>query len=241
MRRAFAALLLFTLPVAALAQASLPVGATAPDPNRLVAARRIAAMALPEGSVRTVMGATLDALQKQMTNGLMDQVLAAVMQSMPEVDRNRITPAAMRDVIAILDPAFDERQRRTMVTMFRDLTEVMAPMEPAMREGMATAYARRFTVAQLSEIERFFATPVGADFARSIMTIGTDPAMLEATQAMMPRVLEAMPALVQKARAATADLPKPRDPKDLTPSQKAELERLIGLPAGARATPAPKT
>jgi hypothetical protein len=41
--------------------------------------------------------------------------------------------------------------------------------------AMAAAYARRFDVAQLREIRRFFETPVGRAYVRGSATIMSDP------------------------------------------------------------------
>ena len=44
---------------------------------------------------------------------------------------------------------------------------------------------------------------------------------------MMPRLMEAMPAIMAKIMAATDSLPKPRSYDSLTPAEKDKLKALI--------------
>src|SRR3546814_18844746 len=46
---------------------------------------------------------------------------------------------------------------------------------PGLFDAMARAYARRFTVAQLGEIETFFRTPTGRIYVTESMNIMSDP------------------------------------------------------------------
>jgi len=97
-----------------------------------------------------------------------------------------------------------------------------------MRDGLAEAYAARFSAAELRDIAGFFKTPAGAKFAGQIMTTQTDPAFLNRMQALVPRMMQGMPAVMRKVEAATAALPKPKRPQDLTAAEKAELEKILG-------------
>ena len=80
------------------------------------------------------------------------------------------------------------------------------------REGMARAYARRFSLAELQDINRFFGSASGASFARQSFELMTDPELVKAMTAFMPEMMKEMPAIAEKLKAATAHLPPP--PKD---------------------------
>src|SRR3546814_2282127 len=64
-------------------------------------------------------------------------------------------------------------------------------LEPPMREGMAKAYARKFTADQLGELNGFFATPTGQAYASEWMAAQADPeVMLAVAKAVPPMVLD---------------------------------------------------
>ena len=131
--------------------------------------------------------------------------------------------------MTILDPAFEARQAATMPVLMGGIAEVVAAEEPSLREGMAEAYAARFSLKELADIEAFFATPSGAAYAGSMMALSTDPAIMARAQAMVPKMTAAMPALIAKASAAAAGLPPPRRYEQLTDAERAELARLLGV------------
>lgn len=207
-----------------------PAMAQAPaDPARLTAATRIAAKLLPDGSYREMMRGSMD----QIMNSITDQMLSMPLKDlvgMAGIDQSKLPamgPGTIRQLMAILDPAFEQRNKIMTTVMMGEMTEIMTVMEPDMRAGMAEAYARRFDTAQLGEIERFFQSPTGAAFAAQSMQIYTDPAVMARMQAMMPKLMQAMPAIMKKVATATAGLPAPRKPADLSAADKAKLQALI--------------
>jgi hypothetical protein len=58
------------------------------------------------------------------------------------------------------------------------------------------------------------------------MTVASDPAYLKSMEAMYPKIMQAMPAMIADVQKATADLPPPRKPEDLS---KAERDQLLAL------------
>jgi len=101
-------------------------------------------------------------------------------------------------------------------------------MEPDVRAGLIEAYARRFTTAQLTELDRFFSTPTGNSFAAQSMLVYMDPAVMTRMQKMMPKIMEMMPDMIKKMQTATAAFPPmPKDSK-LTKEQRDKLAALLG-------------
>jgi len=98
------------------------------------------------------------------------------------------------------------------------------------REGLASAYAKRFTATQLTELNSFFATPTGKAYAADSMVIFMDPEVMKKMQEFVPTMMKAMPAIVDKAKTASASLPEPRKLQDLSPSDRARLAKLLGIP-----------
>jgi hypothetical protein len=231
---------LFIMPLLAVstvsfAQPATPPVATAaanaaPDQAKLAIGRKVAARLVPDGSFMKVMSGTLDT----MTSGMMDQMmdipvkdLAGLVGISEEAVQN-LGPGTLREIMTILDPAFKERTEIGMKAMFSGMGGIMSAMEPEMREGMAIAYANRFSVAELTDLDTFFASPSGQRFAAENMTIMTDPALVSRMQGLMPKIIEAVPAIAKKAEEATASLPKPKRVSDLDQADKSRLEALLG-------------
>ncbi|KPF73988.1 hypothetical protein IP88_08235 [alpha proteobacterium AAP81b] len=233
MRLLLAGLLALAPPAVAMAQAASPPAVAAPvDPARLAIARRLAAALMPPGSFRTMMGAAMDQVAQQSLNSAFDLPVKSFMGAagLPADAAAKLPPTTVRELMRVVDPAFEERTRRMLPVLTGGMVEFVSAEEPNFREGYAEAMARRFDAGQLLAIEAFFKTPTGAAYAASMLTLQTDPAFVARSQAMIPRMMQAMPAIMAKVTAATADLPKPRKFDDLTEAERAELARLLGLP-----------
>ena len=232
MRLALLASAALTIAAPAVAQAPpAPAAAAAPiDPARLAAAKTVAAKLLPAGTYRAMMDGTLTQMMSGMTDQMMDLPLRDIMgmTGQSEADIKKLGPATLKQVMAIVDPAFQQRTRILMDTMMPAIVDLMETMEPQVRDGLAEAYARRFTVAQLGELNRFFETPTGAQYAGQSMLVYTDPAVMSRMQAMTPELMKAMPGIIEKVKIASAKLPAPRKKEELTKADKKRLAALLG-------------
>ena len=216
--------------VSALALAAIAQPAAAQDAP---AAREEAAQAtvdylFPEGIYERMMRGTMEQMTGQMMESMMDMPMRNLIAQMglPEDKVAELGEASMREMMEVLDPHFLERMQLTNSVMMDGMIDVMASMEPAMREGLTEAYADKFTAAELNELTAFFATPTGTKYAENAMLIFMDPKMMAKMQESMPKIMEAMPGLIGKVKEATAHLPPPRKPEDLTEE---ERERIINL------------
>lgn len=226
----FAAIALAMAPAVATAQNAPPPAGEA-VPANLDVSRKIAARLVPDGIFMKVMSGTMD----QITGGMLDQFmdipireLAAMFAKDPS-DIKEMGPGTTREIMMILDPAFNERTQLSMKAMMNGMSGVMTQMEPEVREGMALAYANRFSATELRDMDAFFSSPSGQRFAAENMTIMTDPALMKRMQAMMPKIMSAMPDIIKGVEAATAALPKPRKPESLSPAEKQKLADLMGI------------
>lgn len=183
--------------------------AEAVEPARLEAARATVDKLWPLGTYERTMRRS------------MDQLSDAVLASMADMKMGDLLPGAggserlgadktLRETMSQSDPHFLERARITNRVMVEEMIPTLARIEPAVREALARAYARRFTAAQLADMTRFFSTPSGSAFAREWMTVMTDKEMSAATKGAAPEMVKAMPRIVEKVKAATAHLPPPR-------------------------------
>jgi hypothetical protein len=121
---------------------------------------------------------------------------------------------SLGDLVSQKDTYFKDRMNITMKVMFDEMGKMMADMEPSLRTAMANIYARKYSVQQLRDIDTFFATPTGTEFAGNFMATFTDKEMMQVSMSAMPKMMEAIPDIMKKVEAATAHLPKPKTDAD---------------------------
>lgn len=213
MRVLVLALLASVAGMAAPAVAQTTPVAEAPDTARLETARRVMGRLWPDG------------LYRRMMSGTMQQIVDSTMASMGQIPVEEMAKAAgskedlgdikgksMAELMEAADPAYRERTRITIDVMMGEMIPLMEKAEPGIRESLAQTYARRFTAAQLADLDRFLATPSGSAFADQFFLAYTDPEVVQQMQSFTPELMKAMPAILTKVQAATAHLPPPRKP-----------------------------
>lgn len=199
------------------------------DPARLAAAQKMVGYLLPDGSYARMMEQSMDQIVAMSMNSVMDLPMRdlAALGGVSEQDLASAGEGTMREMMAILDPHFEERQTLSMRAMMSAMTGVMTSMEPKVREGLSEAYAAQFTAAELNEITRFFETPAGGKYAASSMMVYMDPAVMARMQEMVPALMQEMPAIIEETKQATAHLPPPRSVDELTEEERAKLGGMI--------------
>lgn len=232
MIRSVLASVLLLAPVAALAQtAPSAPAATATDAATLVIARRVSARLLPPGVYKRIMSTSMDAVMANMGDALKAMPLRQIaeMGGMTADQAQALGKIDLEQVMAIYDPHWQERQQLTMHAMFEAMGDFFTTMEPDLREGMAHAYAARFSAAELADLDRYFGTPTGAKFAAGSTTIMTDPAVMNIMKDLMPKLVQQMPAFMAAAKKATAGLPPPRTLETLSAAERARLAKALGV------------
>lgn len=199
-----------------------------PEPARLELAKVTAAKLLPEGAYAKIM------------DDMMGSMLTPLFNAMPGLTDAQIvtTTGASEDTVAalteekkaavaqIIDPNHKERGKQIIEVMKPMISEAMAVIEPAMRQGLTRAYARKFTAPQLTTINGFFATSTGSAFARESFALQADPEVMQATFKAFPAIISNFMGDKEKFKTKFEDLPKQRELKDLSD---AELQQLAGL------------
>lgn len=185
------------------------------DPARLMLARKTVEYVWPLGTYQRMMSASVDQMMDSMMSGMFDMKIGDMVSTdgkgMTEEDK-KIAQTTMRDAILKNDPHFEERMRITNKVMFGEMEAVLTKMEPAIREGLAKAYARKFDARQLADLNGFFQTPTGKVYAAESILLFTDPEMMTAMTGSMPELMKSMPAIMEKVKKATAHLPEPPKP-----------------------------
>ncbi|MDP5280364.1 hypothetical protein Q9Q95_15655 [Sphingomonas sp. DG1-23] len=196
--------LALALPGAAMAQAA-PQTAPA-DPARLAVAQKVVARLVPQGIYLRMMR---DAFP-QMMDGVIAQMSGLTAADLGEKDESGKT---LEQIAAEKDPAFRERMTIMTRVMGEEMGKVMDKLEPRVRTALGKAFARRFTLQQLGDLDAFFATPSGAAFAKDYLLTFMDPEMMQEMSASAPEMVRAMPAIMKRVEKETAHLPPPPKPE----------------------------
>lgn len=201
------------------------------DAARLAEARLVTARLLPPGVYRTVMASAMTPMIDTMGTSLKALPLKqlAEMGGLNAKDSAALGKIDVARVMAIYDPHWEERTQLTMRAMIDSMANFFTTLEPELRDAYSHAYASRFTLAELHELNAFFATPTGSKYAAQYMTIATDPAIAGEMRAMMPKMMAQMPTFVAAAQKATAALPPARKMADLSAADRAELAKALGV------------
>lgn len=125
----------------------------------------------------------------------------------------------MRQIISKRDPHFEERMRIMRRVMGEEAARRGALLEPEVRMELARAMVRRFSLAELKDINAFFATASGGRFAAEVFDLWNDPEVTRSMMQKMPDLRRERAEMWAKIEAATAHLPKPR------PQEKKDRER----------------
>ncbi len=205
--------------------------APAVDQARLKVAASVAGRLLPDGTYQKLMGGSMNQMMQSMMGEGMNIPIRSLAQigGLSDAQVKALGPGTIKEVSEILDPAFDQRMRVTMQVMMSSMGRFFTQFEPSLREGLAEALAVKFSEAQLKEIDGFYASPTGTAFAAQYMTIMAEPAVMSRIQAMMPKMMDAMPAIFEEAGKATAQLPKARKFQDLSDAEKERVAKLMGI------------
>jgi hypothetical protein len=205
--------------LAAIPAAAQPTGQSTPapaaevDPQRLVLARTTAGRLFPDGTYQRLMQSSLDMMTEQMVGAMLDMKVEDIVPPGTEGQDPAQAGKTLREAASEADPHFMERMRITNKVMFEEIIPIFSRMEPDVREALARAYARRYDAAQLTEMNRFFATPAGSAWAADSMLIWMDPEIMGLMTGVAPEMMKQMPAIMEKVQAATAHLPPPPKPE----------------------------
>ncbi|MEM8697014.1 MAG: DUF2059 domain-containing protein [Pseudomonadota bacterium] len=147
--------LLAAAPITATAQTAAPPAIEEPDPDRVQAARELLDLIMPPEQRETMMLAMIEPSMANIEQGLMES--PQFMEAMRE------DPETQQLFIEML-----QRQRAAT-------SELLAASLPDLIAVMSRAYARRFTVRQLRDMEEFFESDTGQAYLHEAPAIMADP------------------------------------------------------------------
>lgn len=207
-------------------QASLPAPtavAAAPviapvDPARLVLARATANALFRDGTMARLFDRMLMTGPNGYASQFLDMSLADVIGMVPQAGRTppKDSPElhmTFRQMMMKSDPYFDQRITAIHDVAVAEATRLGPRFEPQLREGLAQSLAHRFTPAQLTDMNRFFASDSGRAFGDEMYLIWMDPAVLRSMMSALPGLSAELPAVMQRVKAASDRYPWPEKPK----------------------------
>jgi hypothetical protein len=203
---------------------------TAEQQARLPMATRLINKVLPEGALADVMGGSMGGMFGAVDQFAGEIDVAEIVAKQLGINRWAIDleGADLEKVAGMLDPAWRERQQREKEAMPALMAEVMKAVEPTMREAMAELYAIYFDDKELADIDAFFSTPSGANYARKSFSMANDPRLAASMMSAMPAMMGLITGMEARLEEATADLPAKRKFEDLPASQQIQLAKMFG-------------
>lgn len=173
------------------AETAPPTAVEAPAPDRVAAAEKLMEVMMPASQREAMMGQLVSAAMTNVIAGFEQRFGAEGQLKDPEVR-------------AVFDRFIARQQQLTL--------EQISGQLPGLFDAMARAYARRFTVEQLGEIEAFFSTPTGQAYTVQSMNVMADPDIAAWQSQSIAASLDRLPAELERLRkdleALRADAPE---------------------------------
>lgn len=205
------------------------------DPAQLALAQGTSAKLLPDGAYGKMMEQMLGQFIKPLLalDGGMSSIQIVSKTGVDFEVAEKLTKEQRDEVAALLDPDRQVRNDGLMNALKPMLLEMGKLLEGPMREGLARAYARKFTAAQLVDINAFFSTPNGAAYAAESFALQADPEVLSATFQALPVMMTKFVNIGPDLEAQIKALPQERKVAELGAPELKRLAALLGTTSEA--------
>ena len=199
------------------------------DPARLTLAQQTTAALIPAGSIEKM----VDNLYGKMFKTLMGEfggqsdMMLSIKTGVESEQIAKLDEPTKGKVADMFDPHRKEREDQITRVIKPLISEALADMEPPMRSGLAKAYARKFTGAQLTDLNGFLASPTGRIYASEWMALQADPevmlAVIKAVPPLITKFIDRAPEIEKDFK----ELPKEKQLSDFTDKDLAQLAKLM--------------
>ena len=199
------------------------------EPARLTLAQKTMASLIPAGSLEKMM----DNLYGKMFKTLMGEfggqsdLMLSIKTGVESEKIATLDEPTKAKVADMFDPHRKEREDQITRVIKPLISEVLSDMEPPMREGLAKAYARKFTAAQLTDLNGFLATPTGTLYANEWMALQADPEVMVAVIKAVPPLINKFIDRAPQIEKDMKDLPKEKQLADFDDKELAKLAKLM--------------
>lgn len=199
------------------------------DPARLTLAEQTTAALIPAGSIEKM----VDNLYGKMFKTLMGEfggqsdMMLSIKTGVESEQIAKLDEPTKGKVADMFDPHRKEREDQITRVIKPLISEALADMEPPMRSGLAKAYARKFTGAQLTDLNGFLASPTGRVYASEWMALQADPevmlAVIKAVPPLITKFIDRAPEIEKDFK----ELPKEKQLSDFTDKELSSLAKLM--------------
>jgi len=199
------------------------------DPARLTLAEQTTAALIPAGSIEKM----VDNLYGKMFKTLMGEfggqsdMMLSIKTGVESEQIAKLDEPTKGKVADMFDPHRKEREDQITRVIKPLISEALADMEPPMRSGLAKAYARKFTGAQLTDLNGFLASPTGRIYAGEWMALQADPevmlAVIKAVPPLITKFIDRAPEIEKDFK----ELPKEKQLSDFTDKELSSLAKLM--------------
>ncbi|MEM6826609.1 MAG: DUF2059 domain-containing protein [Pseudomonadota bacterium] len=216
---------------------------TADQEARVPMAQQVVLKLFPEGTYSKMMEETMAPMMDGLLGSIAGSPAVTLLEltGLPPSQLNAVDEANQAEAVALLDPNASARNAEIGDTMMTLITDTVVQIEPSYRSGLARAYAVRFTEAELTDLDTYFATPVGQKYAAESFLIFADPQVMSSMNEMMPAVMEAMPAMMGDIGGIAEKYPKGRTFSALSSEEQTQLASLLGTTLENLAAVEPET
>ena len=199
------------------------------DPARLTLAQQTMGALIPAGSLERMMDNLFGKMYKTIMGefGGQSDLMLSIQTGVESEQIAKLDEATKGKVADMFDPHRNEREDQITKVVKPLISEVLGDMEPPMREGLAKAYARKFTAAQLTDLNGFLATPTGALYANEWMALQADPEVMVAVVKAVPPLITKFIDRAPELEKDFKDLPKEKQLSDFDDKELAKLAKLM--------------
>lgn len=199
------------------------------EPARLTLAQQTMGALIPAGSLEKM----IDNLYGKMFKTIMGEfggqsdLMLSIQTGVESEQIAKLDEATKGKVADMFDPYRKERDEQITRVIKPLISEVLGDMEPPMREGMSKAYARKFTGAQLTDLNTFLATPTGTLYANEWMALQADPEVMVAVIKAVPPLITKFIDRAPQIEKDMKDLPKEKQLSDFDDKELSKLAKLM--------------
>jgi len=199
------------------------------DPARLTLAQQTMGALIPAGSLERMMDNLYGKMFKTIMGefGGQSDLMLSIQTGVESEQIAKLDEATKGKVADMFDPHRNEREDQITKVVKPLISEVLGDMEPPMREGMSKAYARKFTAAQLTDLNGFLATPTGTLYANEWMALQADPEVMVAVVKAIPPLITKFIDRAPELEKDFKDLPKEKQLSDFDDKELAKLAKLM--------------
>ncbi len=202
------------------------------EPARLTLAQQTTAKVMPDG----VYGKMMNDMMDKFTAGIFNQEggmsdLEISLTTGVEAPEGGLDEAKRKAITDILDPNHAKRTEVIQSSLSPMINKIAAVVEKPMREGLTRAYARKFTAAQLTELNAFLSTPTGTLFGTESILLQADPEVMQAVFKALPKMVDDLTDPATEIDKKMSEIPPTRSLSDLTAKEKDSVAKLLGTTA----------